>query len=225
MSRFKKAPADDGARNTVNGLRGVIATVRSTSRRTLICSMTPDRKIGSLYFEDGVRIRTTHRNGPERNQHRGPIMRFNIDDGAAHREFRSMLRSLFLEMGSSPDFDRWLARRLTTAGAEDCPAWATRVHGPDSAFDAGDATPPPGTVMFEIFTTARGEVSGWHVSRGIAAKFETDRRTVSVLEAALDQLSKNGVTEPAARNEVFYEFVASRLPEFAANIRKPEEVR
>jgi len=203
----------------------MVETARSSSRRTLICSMTPDRKIGSLYFEDGVRIRTTHRDGPERNEHRGPIMRFNIDDGAAYREFRAELRSLSPAMRSAPDFDRWLAERLTIAGGEDCPAWATRVDGPDSAFDAGDAAPPPGTVMFEVFKTARGEVRGWHVSRGIAAKFETDMRTVLVLEAALDQLSKHGVTEPAARNEVFYEFVASRLPEFAANIRKPEEVR
>src|SRR5262245_43203672 len=40
------------------------AEYRSDARKTLIASMTPDRKIGSVYFDDGSRIRTTHAAGP-----------------------------------------------------------------------------------------------------------------------------------------------------------------
>lgn len=205
-------------------LRRVLAPYRSGSRETVICSMTPDRKIGSLYFDDGSRIRTTHRHGPARKDPPGRTLRFNVDARAAHREYWRAR-----QMARSPDrpfkgFDAWMVSRLLAADADAGPPWATSVTGPESAFDATRDAPPRDVILFEIFQSPDGTLAGWHSSRGIAARLETDRHTLSVLHAALDRLSREGITDAAARNEAFYAFVALRAPEFAANLRKPEDV-
>jgi hypothetical protein len=65
-------------------------------------------------------------------------------------------------------------------------------------------------------------VESWHPSRGTATKFETDKQTISVLNAAIVHIS--GVSGPAERNQQFYDFVKSRLPNFVQFMRRPNEV-
>lgn len=186
--------------------------------------MTPDRKIGSLYFDDGTRIRTTHRDGPARKDPPGRTLRFNVDERAAHREYWRARHRASAPGRRVECFDAWLVSRLLEGNADARPPWASPVAGPESAFDATRDAPPSGVILFEIFHSPDGELAGWHASRGIAARLETDRRTLSVLHAALDWLSRKGITDAAARNEAFYAFVASRAPDFAVNMRKPQDV-
>lgn len=205
-------------------LRQLLPPDHTRAPETLICSLSPDRKIGSLYFDNGTRIRTTHRDGPARNAHRGRTLRFNVDERAAHADFRTARQEGLARARRAEDLDEWLAARLAEAGVRGCPAWATPVVGPEMAFDAACAAPPRDVILFEVFASSDGALAGWHSSRGTAARLETDRYTVSVLHAALDQLARDGISEPGARNQAFYDFVACRVPDFAARIRRPEDV-
>ncbi|TVQ38043.1 MAG: hypothetical protein EA356_03410 [Geminicoccaceae bacterium] len=195
---------------------------RSEARRTLICSMTPDGKIGSVYFPEG-RIRTTHAAGPAKEGHSHHItLQFNLDEPAAIAVFEKNV--LKRPIGSETDwslFDRWLVRSLEGAKPAQLPTWATLVEGPETAHEG---RPPDELKLFEIFKKVGGAIAGWHPSRGAATKFLTDKQTIAVLEAAIAHLESNGIEDPKARNVAFYDFVVGRLPRLAEVLRQPSEV-
>jgi hypothetical protein len=214
--------------------------------RTLIASVSGG-KIGSVYFGDG-RIRTTHRSGPEHGDHSGQVtLQFNVNMAQARQAFaaafpqarEALAKEALAQLGEGADkralrdrvsllyrkrFSSWLSLTLRDTPVDRLPSWAEKVDSPDTAFDLSQGDPPQGVQLFEVFTSINGRVEGWHPSRGIAAKFETDKQVVSVLQAAIRHLETEGITGAGARNVAFYEFVKSRLPAFVSNIRRPDEI-
>lgn len=199
---------------------------RREAQRTLICSMTPDGKIGSVYFSgDQGRIRTTHGAGPARETHEEhTTVQFNLDEEMAVQAF---LRS-HPKHAKSPNFwsifDGWLVRKLQDIPVKRVPAWATLVDNPDNAHDLSTGAPPENIKLFEIFKNINGKVESWHPSRGTATKLETNKQAISVLEAAIAHINAEGLEDPQARNIAFYNFVKSRLPDFVKHIRHPDEI-
>ncbi|MGZ2256282.1 hypothetical protein [Roseobacter sp. A03A-229] len=215
---------------------------KAHSKVTLIASVK-DGKIGSIYFANG-RIRTTHGDGPEleRDEPTENTRRFNLDQEKAFDLFLTRNRGIYELFYAQTDtslskeqreevaammlyqqYSQWLAVYLKLAPLDQLPDWVTEVTGPDDAFDTSAANPPDNITLFEIFTkVSNGKVQSWHPSRGIAAKFETNKQVVSVLMAALKHI--DGVTDINQRNTMFYAFIKSRLPDFAKQIRKPDEV-
>lgn len=198
---------------------------RREAKRTLICSMTPDGKIGSIYFPDG-RIRTTHAQGPTREDHAQQVtLQFNVNDDEAVKEFRAQYPHLQQHKNFWDYYDQWLATiRLKDCTAANLPAWAQLVSKPEDAHQPSQGPVPQGQSLFEIFKNINGQVENWHPSRGMAAQFDTDQQTVSVLEAALRHLADKGIQDAKARNRAFYDFVIRRLPGAASWMRRPEEV-
>jgi hypothetical protein len=189
------------------------------SKRTVICSMTTDQKIGSVYFQDGGRIRTTHGAGPEKESHSHQTrLQFNIDENLAIPEFEKAKPKAKQSKHYWNYFDKWLVATLKDITVEQAPSWAKLVDKPDSANDL----PTDEVKLFEIFKNINGEVESWHPSRGTATKFETDKQVISVLEAAIQHIAKT--KDPKQRNIEFYEFVKSRLPKFVDYMRRPDEV-
>jgi hypothetical protein len=195
------------------------------SKRTVICSMTEDRKIGSVYFGEEGRIRTTHGAGPEKEKHEGKTtVQFNIDESKAIPAFETANPKLVGSKKYWSYFDQWLAQTLQNVTVDNAPAWATLVESPETAYDLQKGSPPENLKLFEIFKNINGQVESWHPSRGTATKFDTDKQTISVLNAAINHINTKGLTDPGARNTAFYEFVESRLPSFVGYMRRPEEV-
>jgi hypothetical protein len=208
---------------------GVVTDEYEGARRVLIASMTPDRKIGSVYFDDGSRIRTTHSAGPAGESHGGLTnVQFNLVPDRAERAF---IRDTGTPR-SAPNFwrlhDEWLANYLNDTSVDDLPDWVTVVDEPEDAFDASQQNPPETLKLFEIFVSVSGEVQDWHPSRGTAVEFETNKQVISVLLAALDEINGQGdgprLTNVADRNRVFYDFIVRRIPDFADRIRDPRRV-
>jgi hypothetical protein len=216
---------------------------RREAPRTLIASVA-DGKIGSVYFDDG-RIRTTHRSGPEESGGRAVTLQFNIDQSAARQAFNTanpgikgrIERELATREAPGSDafdkavskrywreFRRWTAHTLDGTDPDALPAWAQAVEGPGTAHDRSTGAAPKNIRLFEIFKDINGRVEGWHPSRGVAARFETNKQVVSVLRAAIQHLEQNNVTGARERNEAFYDFIAHRLPDFVADIRRPAEI-
>lgn len=195
---------------------------KADSRRTLVCSMTPDGKIGSIYFPGG-RIRTTHQEGPVRESHAHQVtLQFNVNDAEAQKEFEQAFPQLVGTSSYWNAYDEWLATiRLKDCTAANLPAWAKLVDQPDAAHDLLQGPVPQDQTLFEIFKNINGQVESWHPSRGMATKFETDKQTLSVLDAALQHLGTKGLTDPKERNLAFYTFVLERLPRAAAWLRAP----
>ena len=192
---------------------------RADSARVLVASVTGG-KIGSIYFDTG-RIRTTHGAGPAREDHStDTITQFNVDENQAVRVFQRTQPKLWKKYQWGA-FDEWLAKALNKTPVKSLPAWIRKIDGPGDA-DVLDPTRDSGLKLFEIFTRM-GRVVGWHPSRGAAVRFETHKQAVSVLNAAIDKADAAG-GDARARNEVFYSFVQSRLPEFVAYLRRPDEV-
>lgn len=190
------------------------------AKKVLICSMTDDRKIGSVYFEDGSRIRTTHGAGPAKEKHQGmTTLQFNIDEDKAIKAYMAAKRK---QPTSWDEIYLWTSLLLKGKGPDDMPDWASPVKGPDTVPDVGQGAPQGDLKLFEIFTKVSGELKGWHPSRGTAVKFETDKQVISVLEAGIEAIKD--IKEAKARNEAFYTFVEKRLPNFVQYIRKPTEV-
>ncbi|MEX0269738.1 DUF4157 domain-containing protein [Leptolyngbyaceae cyanobacterium UHCC 1019] len=200
---------------------------REESKRTVICSMTPDGKIGSVYFGAEGRIRTTHGAGPAKESHSNlTAVQFNIDEKRAMEEFKSVNPK---EYASEEEmwnlFDRWLAGTLNRAtNADQLPGWMKLVDSPDTAHDLNTGSPPEDLKLFEIFKNINGKVESWHPSRGAAAKFKTDKQTISVLHAAIKHIDERGIKNPKTRNTAFYAFVATRIPSFVTYMRKPAEI-
>lgn len=214
--------------------------------QTLICSMTPDGKIGSVYFPDKKddnnsdnkddnkkgRIRTTHSGGPKRTKHENvTTVQFNINQPAALKAFEPTWKTLPPQEAKGKlrkCFHKWLSQQLKNVPVANAPPWATLVTSPETAHDVGpqDDGPPKGLKLFEIFKNTDGEVKGWHPSRGAAAKFATDKQTIAVLEAAIKHIDKKDLKDPLQRNKEFYEFVKSRLPKskIIKLIRTPEQI-
>jgi hypothetical protein len=207
---------------------GVKEEYRREAKQTLIASMTSDGKIGSVYFKDG-RIRTTHGAGPEKEGHDGErTVQFNIDDRMAQRYYLNQGKQLKTQKDWDA-FDQWLALALNNTPINNLPDWVKLIKGPEDAHDLGTGAPGKLT-LFEIFKDINGDVEGWHPSRGTATKFETDKQTIAVLQAAIKYIDGQGtpkidkVTDPGERNVKFYEFVSKRLPKFVPFMRKPTEV-
>ncbi|MFW5833071.1 MAG: hypothetical protein ACOCYE_03095 [Pseudomonadota bacterium] len=199
---------------------------RAEAPRTLIASMTPDGKIGSVYFPGGSRIRTTHRSGPAKETHEGrDTFQFNLDYDQAREIYET--RVLNAPVKTKDDvraFHRWLSEALVGLTPDRMPPWIAKVEGPETAFDPTGGPIPEDRKLFEVFRTVGGRISGWHPSRGVAARLATNKQTISVLEAAIVHLETEGITEAKARNEAFYQFVVSRLPKLADVLRAPTEV-
>ena len=155
--------------------------------RTVTASMTPDGKIGSIYFEGDGRIRTTHRSGPTRSEHGDKkTLQFNIDRKLARAQFDKENPS-----STDPkDYPRWLSKLLVNSKVDNLPGWAKLVDSPKTAHDLTKAPVSEDAQLFEIFTSISGEVEGWHPSRGAAVKYETDKQTISVLHAAITHINK-----------------------------------
>lgn len=199
---------------------------RREARKTLIASMTPDGKIGSVYFGEEGRIRTTHGAGPEKEGHSGHVtVQFNIDEAQARKAFDKANPKLVNSKKYWDYFDQWLVQKLKNVKPSSAPSWATLVDSPDMAHDLSTGKPPEDLKLFEIFKNINGKVEGWHPSRGTATKFDTDKQTVAVLEAAIQHIDSQGLTDPNERNVAFYNFVKSRLPKFVPYMRRPEEVK
>jgi hypothetical protein len=187
--------------------------------------MTPDGKIGSVYFgDDEGRIRTTHRGGPEKKQDQDrTTVRFNIDHAEAGIAYNG-------DTGREPSlrsrrYRRWLAERLKDSTVDNAPSWAIKVEGPETAHELSEGGGPPENLkLFEIFKRINGDVQGWHPSRGAAVKFETDKQTISVLDAAIEHINRMKLEDPGERNTAFYEFVKARLPKFMDYMRHPDEI-
>lgn len=213
----------------------------ATSKTELIASIK-DGKIGSVYFLDG-RIRTTHGHGPELDidDPRQTSVRYNLDMNVARRIFANANPGLFTRLKKTTPwrlkkrvreerayklydkaFKRWLSRALLNTPNDALPMWVVPVTRPDEAFDLTGA-PPANLTLFEVFKkVSNGRVMGWHPSRGIAAKFETNKQVVSVLKAALAHIE--GVDNVNQRNARFYDFILHRIPDLAAKIRRPDEI-
>lgn len=195
---------------------------KQDAKRTVICSMTPDRKIGSVYFGEEGRIRTIHPAGPAHEMHAGSeTMQFNIDQNGAWRAF---LRAHTIPKGMPQDqlanyFVKWIGIALKDHTADTAPPWAALVASPDAAHALTSEPLPPDLKLYEIFKNINGRIESWHISRGVAAKFETDKQVISVLHAAIRHIS--AVTDPGERNRQFYAFVKSRLPKFVDYLRNP----
>ena len=197
---------------------------RKESKRTVICSMTPDRKIGSVYFGEEGRIRTTHSAGPEQEKHKDlTTIQFNINESLAILEFKKAHPRIKPEKFWS-SYDKWLAKTLEGVTVDNVPAWATLVESPETAYDLKAGSPTEDIKLFEIFKNINGKVEGWHPSRGAATKFDTDKQTISILHAAINHINGMGLKDPKKRNIEFYEFVKARLPKFVDYMRRPEEV-
>jgi hypothetical protein len=195
------------------------------SKRIVMASMTSDGKIGSIYFDEG-RIRTTHLAGPEKSNHSGPtkILRFNVDEPEAIKAYRAANKLDSKKRIDGRLYIRWLVAVLKDKTVDSVPTWATPVVDTKSAIDTEGEAAPDNVRLLEIFKHVSGEVQGWHPSRGAAVQFPTDKQTLSVLQAGLDDLDKRGVKDPKARNRAFYDFVVARLPNFKQYIRDPSEV-
>lgn len=219
----------------------------NTASKVELIASVKDGKIGSIYFLDG-RIRTTHGSGPELdiNKLGSGSERYNLDMGVARRIFdganKSLYKKLFKAISKDKktkklpkqtreqlaakeydrSFKRWLSKQLVDTPNDKLPMWIVPVTRPDEAYDL--SVPPPDNLsLFEVFKhVSNGRVLGWHPSRGIASKFETNKQVVSVLKAAIAHI--DGVTDINQRNTLFYNFIANRLPDFAAQIRRPDEV-
>lgn len=218
---------------------------KDESKVKLIASIK-DGLIGSIYFANG-RIRTTHSHGPKVSKHdpaKVSTSQYNIDRSAAWQLFHAknnvnlIFRLLYSQTDQSDTADdrreeaehlldktykRWLSDYLVNTPVDRLPNWVTPVPGHDDAFDTDAADPPNNITLFEVFTkVSNGKVQKWHPSRGIAAKFETNKQVVSVLKAAIRHI--DGVTDLNERNTKFYDFIKERLPVFANQIRKPDQV-
>ncbi|WP_318166586.1 hypothetical protein [Roseobacter sp.] len=216
---------------------------KEESKVKLIASVK-DGLIGSIYFANG-RIRTTHGHGPELSKHdpkKTTTHQFNIDIKVAYKLFSDRNRGLFKLLYDATDPKKgdeerrteasdqyrrtrklWLSNYLINTPVDKLPDWVTPVPSHESAFDTEAADPPDNLTLFEVFKrVSNGKVQGWHPSRGIAAKFETNKQVVSVLKAAI--LHIHGVTDTNERNTKFYDFIKKRLPDFAKQIRRPDQV-
>ena len=199
---------------------------KKDAKRTVICSMTPDGKIGSVYFGDQGRIRTTHGAGPAKESHsKLKTVQFNIDEQQALAVFQSVDPKGYASDNMWELFDEWLAGTLNRATKVDqLPGWIKLVDSPETAYDIKNGNPPEDLKLFEIFTSINGRLEGWHPSRGTAAKFETDKQVISVLEAAIKHIDKMRLKNPKQRNIQFYDFIKTRLPNFVPYIRRPDEI-
>ncbi len=215
---------------------------KAQSKVTLMASVK-DGKIGSIYFQDG-RIRTTHAGGPTMSLHKTGEhnTKFNLDYDKAFDLFLKKNRGIFGVFYAQTDTtltkeerervaarllyqqcNQWLAVFINLTPVDRLPDWITPVNNANEAFDTDAADPPDNITLFEVFTkVSNGKVQSWHPSRGIAAKFETNKQVVTVLKAALRNIE--GVTDINERNRLFYDFIKSRLPVFANQIRRPDQI-
>lgn len=197
-----------------------------SKRATLTASMTPDGKIGSLYFADGTRIRTTHGAGPMETKpdHERTNVRFNIKESLARKEFEEVEPD---KRGrDDPEywsaFDRWMAGVLNRASnAGQLPGWIVRVGAARSL--SSDA-PDEDTKLFEIFKDAMGELDNWHPSRGAAVRFNASEASIRKVRTYLAKLDQSGVSDPKTRNRLFYKYVQANVPDLADKIRSESEL-
>ena len=165
------------------------------SVETLIASMTPDGKIGSLYFDDDGRIRTTHVHGPQRSEHEDQTtVQFNIKQSEAQAAFNEAHKTAQPPLSQRTREERnelwktWLKAELGQATPGNVPNWAKMVTGPATAYDVSQSGTPHDMQLIEIFKGINGRVEGWHPSRGVAARFVTDKQTIAVLHAAIKHI-------------------------------------
>jgi hypothetical protein len=157
---------------------------RAKSKKTVMASMTSDGKIGSVYFDDGSRIRTTHSVGPAKEQHdKARMVQFNVDEGQAQGEYN--------QSGSKLKYDTWLQQRLVGITPSNAPKWAKIISTPDEAHDRSTSGNPTGReTLIEIFKTFDQQLKSWHPSRGTGTKLEIDKQTISVLQAAIKHVDE-----------------------------------
>lgn len=197
---------------------------RRDAARTLIASMTSDGKIGSVYFEGEGRIRTTHVAGPTKESSNEITVQFNVNDDSAQQAFFQKYPKMKGEKGDVfwGAYDNWMLRELHHATAESLPSWAKLISSPKDAHNLKEGRPTGQLTLVELFKSINGKLEGWHPSRGTATQFDTDKQTISVLEAAIQHISS--LDDPHERNVAFYAFVKSRLPNFISFIRDPSDI-
>lgn len=206
---------------------------------TLIASMTPDGMIGSVYFPEGNRVRTTHASGPihsntgGRTTHQFSVSRqgvnaafkatpahaeaMKIPDGMARRKALSKKRKQYIK--------NYL--RQTVMGEAAQPSWVnTYIQKAEDAIDTATAgLPDADTQLYEIYLGADQELQGSHPSRGAAVQLPTTRRTAKALRDAAAHVEALDPPNEREANDAFYAFLAKAAPDLAQRVRKADEVK
>ncbi|GFE48689.1 hypothetical protein So717_04420 [Roseobacter cerasinus] len=171
-----------------------------------------DKKTPDLYPNTLAALRQKYADDPEFTDR-------DLKKAAAKHYYKNAHRYISgkLNVTNPSKMPYWI--RLFT-GRSKLPSWAgDAIKSPDDA--PGMATQTDRT-LFEIFRGINGQVEGWHPSRGAAKKWETNKQVISVLNAAIKHIKD--IDGAPARNAAFYEFIQRRIPAFAAQIRRPDEI-
>lgn len=181
----------------------------------VLCSMTKNGKIGSVYFPDGTRLRMTHGAGPKRevNSHLH-ITRYSVNEKKA-------LAAYCQEgMGYCDNLDQFIISELERGRG--IPEWASLIRTPADVPDtiSGSET----CRLIELFQKNQKVAYRYHRSRGAAVRVSLDEYTLSVLEAAILQVEAEPAKSIYEKNRLFYAYVAARVPDFAKRIRHYNEV-
>ena len=190
----------------------------------ILCSMSPDGKIGSVYFEDS-RIRTTHADGPawEFHDEGWTRLQFNIDENIASSIFTAE------NPGKDPaknfnDYTSFLVQNLINCSEGNTPPWAKFVSSVADAPDASQAAMDDNQKLFEIFKTAKGKSAATHLSRGGAVKLAVDSNITQVLKDAISHVIHMQFDTYEEDNEAFYNYIKEHAPDFAEKLRKHNEI-
>lgn len=207
--------------DTQDGQNEQVEQLQSTE---ILCSMAPDGKIGSVYFEDS-RIRTTHAEGPvlEYHDENWTRLQFNIIESEASVQFSAQNPGKDSATHFA-DFTSFLTQNLINCNADNAPQWATLVGSVDDALDLKEGPMSDDQKLFEIFKTAKGNSAAKHLSRGGAVKLAVDSNVVQVLKDAINHVIYMQFKTYDEDNEAFYNYIAEHAPDFAKKLRKHDEI-
>ena len=212
-------------------IRGLTIPAGADSTRIMV-SMDLNRgkdfgKIGSVYFPDGSRIRTTHEDGPGSSQ-RESLRQLNVDTDAVPETLKKGDRGHRKRDYSKVD------PKLTDDSRT--PSWARRVKytgtGASQRLEAPEiAKAKPSQDLRETFT--RGGQAKAHISRGTAVGMELSYEALQALDQVVSDLDtddslmvnealrRSNPGEAARRimekNKRFYEGLQAPLPGGADN--------
>lgn len=201
----------------------------------LVCSITPDGKIGSVYFGEEGRVRLTHSGGPKSEKHKNrKTTQFNINMDEAYGMFVSYCAEEKIKLNAD-HFNQFLAEVLQNISIKDLPKWLT-IKKINKVSDAAEE--PNETTLFEVFENLQGKLKGWHPSRGTAVNLTVSKQTVSVIKKAIQVMEKadkekreqlKGVDVPEImyaywNNRAFYQVIQKLDPKFAEKVRSDTEI-
>lgn len=215
----------------------------------LVCSMTPDGMIGSVYFGQEGRKRLTHAGGPldEGVKNNATLLQFNVNMEIAWNIFDNEYPKLLKKNPELANknirrvFNKWLANKLKNGDKNTLPQWATIIKTSSDALED-----PNGDIkLFEVYKekfTPYGlsrflkalklkeeKVMGWHPSRGAAVKMLIRKQTCTVLDQAFEimkekEKDREGTVSEKENiklnNQVFFQVIKKLDSNFAERIRE-----